>query len=624
MRRIVVTASAAVLLLPLVLGNATQPVTGAANSVYTSRFAPSGTVTFPGRDTPTRLVEEANVPIPSPTGSGGCPDASATNVRVNQECTNQSTPTLLGRGQSQNETTVDVNPRDADNIVAGQNDYREGDAGCGVDWSLDGGEHWGSQILPLDFTAPGIAGGARHYWDANGDPVVAFDADGEAYYACLAFDRGPTADFGDNASGVFVFRSRDGGASWSFPGSPVAQSAGTGEDGIGLIDKEWMGIDQNEDSPYRNRIYVVWNQYNLDFTADPVTFAYSDDHGVSWHQTGSISGFDPDLCPINFDGSPPGTCNANGFPMVFVGPDAAVYVVFMNYNNCSGSVGCEGNPDENQNQVLIVKSTDGGNSFGGPVKVAEFHELPDCVTYTGENFGRSCVPTAPLSVRSVFRAANYPVGAAFTGDRLVVSFGSYINKHSNPNRLGNCSPAGINPDTGLNLYEGVGEVDGCNNDILRSVSYDGGQTWTGGSLPDGVLPSINDEGPVLADQWWHWSDLSPGGRLVTMYYDRKYEDDQSSGEIDVSLAVGGGTPAFTRVTDASMPPFHEFPGISGYGTFLGDYNALAVGPDGVAHPVWPDTRNPIFTFNPNGADARKPRFAGYGADIYTAGIQVKP
>ena len=62
--------------------------------------------------------------------------------------------------------------------------------------------------------------------------------------------------------------------------------------------------------------------------------------------------------------------------------------------------------------MLIVKSTDGGASFGTPVKVSDYYDLPDCLTYTGQNAGRACVPTAPLSNRSIFRATNYPVGVA--------------------------------------------------------------------------------------------------------------------------------------------------------------------------------------------------------------------
>jgi hypothetical protein len=37
----------------------------------------------------------------------------------------------------------------------------------------------------------------------------------------------------------------------------------------------------------------------------------------------------------------------------------------------------------------------------------------------------------------------------------------------------------------------------------------------------------------------------------------------------------------------------------------------------MAHPVWSDSRNPIFTFDES-ADARDLQFAGHGSDVYTA------
>ena len=62
----------------------------------------------------------------------------------------------------------------------------------------------------------------------------------------------------------------------------------------------------------------------------------------------------------------------------------------------------------------------------------------------------------------------------------MIDFGSYINPHSNET-LGNCSPNGLSALTGLNKFSGVGVVNGCNNDILRSVSVNGGASGTGGA-----------------------------------------------------------------------------------------------------------------------------------------------
>ncbi len=623
-RRTLVIAVSLCAIVGLTLAGALVPAAG-RDLQASNRFAPSGAVSVNPITTPlvgarsSAAAARAAAAIQSTT-SGGCVDPGA-NVRVNQECTNQSAPGFFGRSQSQNETAVAVNPLNPKNVVASQNDYRRGDGTCGTDWSNDGGRKWGSTVAPIGFTAPGFTA-ARHYWDAGGDPSSAFDSSGEAYLMCLAFNRGVTSDLGGDGSGIFLFRSGDGGASWSFPGSPVATSDGTGADGIGLLDKPYMAIDISAASPYRDRIYVSWSNYSTDFSADPIYLAYSEDHGVTWHQTGAISGFSTDLCPINFSGATSGTCDANQFSDPFTAPNGDVYVVFQNFNNCNGAFGdpCTGDPNDNHNQMLVVKSTDGGNTFGDPVKVTDFYDLPDCFTYTGFDFGRACVPTAPLSGVSIFRATNYPSGAAVSNTEIVVDFGSYLNQHSNP-VLGNCSPAGLSGDTFLNLYDGVGEVNGCNNDVVRSVSTDGGATFTGTSTDVSELPSVSSEGQQLADQWWQWSALTPRGKVATVYYDRRFGNNMATGFMDISLFKGFGTPV--RVTNVSFPSSNEFPDVNGASTFMGDYTGLAVGSDGIAHPVWTDARNPIFTFSTApGDDARTLVPAGFGSDIYTAAIRT--
>jgi len=89
--------------------------------------------------------------------------------------------------------------------------------------------------------------------------------------------------------------------------------------------------------------------------------------------------------------------------------------------------------------------------------------------------------------------------------------------------------------------------------------------------------------------------------------------------MDITMRRSDGS--FIRVTSSSMPPSNVFPDANGFSTFLGDYMGLAVGSDGVAHPVWTDTRNPIFMYDPTAADPRVPIFAGFDSDVYTAAIK---
>jgi hypothetical protein len=630
MRRIAVLAITALGLLVIGSGGGGAIPAAAPGDPMTNRFGPSTVVSLDDLSATSasaaairaaRQAQEVEAIEPS-LRTFGCSDVDRNNVRANQECTNTSRPDLLGRGQSQNETVAAVDPLDPSNVLIGQNDYRNGDGACGFDYSLDGGAHFGDGLLPESFSAPGFVA-PRHYWDASGDPVVAFDSAGYAYFACLQFNRGATSDTPSAASGIFVYRSANGGASWTFPGDPVTLTQGTEEEDIGLEDKEWMTVDASSTSPFRDRVYVTWTRYNFAFNAAVIFESHSADHGVTWSEPQAISGTDPILCPINFSGVDPGNCDANQFSNVFTSPNGTAFVTFQNFNNCAPAIGdpCEGDDLGNQNQILLVKSTDGGETWSAPVKVADFYDLPDCFAYTGQDFGRACVPTAPLSDVSIFRATNYPSGAAPDDDTVVIDFGSYINPHSNP-ALGNCVPQGFSPDTGLNLYDGIGEPGGCNNDILRSVSTDGGATFTGTTTPVTELEVVSSDRPNpsrFADQWWQWSAENPTtGEVLTAFYDRKYGSCQADGCMDISMRLSNG--AVIRVTNASMPPPNDFPAPNGYSLFFGDYMGLAVGSDGVAHPVWTDSRNPMFAYDPSAADPRVPVFAGFGGDVYTAAI----
>jgi len=227
------------------------------------------------------------------------------------------------------------------------------------------------------------------------------------------------------------------------------------------------------------------------------------------------------------------------------------------------------------------------------------------------------VPTQPLSGKSIFRASNYPTAVASTDSDVVVHFASYINAHSNPGR-GNCKPNGLSILTFINRYGGVGDPGGCNNDIVISTSCDGGASFTGTTTPVKELPTANAANP-MADQWFQWTALDPTtGQSVVSFYDRSYGNDESSGGMDFVLDRTDGS--VVRLTDASMPPHNEFPDLNGYSVFFGDYTGLAVGPDGIAHPAWPDTRNRIFTFDLTG-DPRVLFPAGFGADVYTRALR---
>jgi hypothetical protein len=539
-----------------------------------------------------------------PGPSGTCSQSFEGNVRVNTACTNYADASLSGRSQAQNETAIAINPVNPQNIVASANDYMRGDGNCGAYYSTDGGRTWGGTTAPLLFVRGSsltpATGNAREYWQAGGDTQVTFDSKGTAYLQCQVFNRGAgvTQD-PDTSSGVLIFRSANGGASWDFPGR-VALSTFDNTNTI-LEDKPFFAIDNRVGSPYQDRIYITWTSFQADGTGY-INEVSSSDGGEHWTTRKVISG-NSALCNLTYGlPTPSGSCNENQFSDPFVGPDGTLYVAYDNYNNAvSGS--------DNRNQVLMVKSTDGGATFSAPIKVTDYYDLPDCLTYTGSDPGRACVVNKGATKTSVFRATNYPSGAVDPKNpsHVVVNVGSYINRNSKEST--GCTPAGFSGATGINLFTGTG-TSACNNQILQSESTNGGATFNGTTTDPRSMPIVGSQ-EKLADEFWQWTGITSSGRVVVGYYDRQYGNDDTSGASDYSVSVNGHS---QRITTVSSPPPTEFGG-----SFYGDYNVLSV-VGNRAWVTWTDDRNPGLTSCPGNPDGICT--LGQDEDVFAAKVNL--
>jgi hypothetical protein len=372
-----------------------------------------------------------------PTNATGCPNNRGPNIQVNQDCQNLTDPDLAGRGEAQNETAVAQDPDNPSHLVVSQNDYRRRDSSCYTAYSTNGGKSWADSTLPFSFTRGDAFGGLpRQYWQAGGDPTVAWDSKGNADQTCLVFQRGPaTTQNPDLSSAFYLFRSTGtNGASWNFPGRPVAEL--NDQTGERLLDKEYMTIDNHKGSPFQDRIYVTWTLFDDDGTAY-IFGAYSLDYGETF-STPKLVSADSDACPdVLGVPTPQGRCNENSFSQPFTGPDGALYVVWENFNVTGEAARGEGDEEgggsdnassnqaaptgvDNAHQVLLAKSTDGGNTFSAPVRVSLAYELPDCETYQDATGGSACVPEKGETHNSIFRAANYPSGAVNPKDPRLV------------------------------------------------------------------------------------------------------------------------------------------------------------------------------------------------------------
>jgi hypothetical protein len=521
-----------------------------------------------------------------PTQQGQCSQTLGQDVKVNQNCLNVADSPLQGRSQANNEPSISVDPFNSKHLVASENNYIRGDGTCGSHFSLDGGRTWADTTMPNSFTY-GATGVPRQYWQAGGDTSVAWDTRGNAYESCQLFNRGSgTSANPDQSSAFVVFRAtQNNGASWNFPGRYTTVFFDPAGAGTVLEDKALMAIDDNKSSAFRDRIYITWTEFAADGSAY-IYETHSDDYGETFSNRVLVSADSP-LCTVTFgQGTPNGKCNENQFSDPFVGPDGSLYVTWVNFNNSTSSA------SDNHNQVMLAKSTDGGASFSAPVKVSDYYDLPDCVTYQGDDAGRACVPEKGSSTKSVFRATNYSSGQVdpHNPNVVTVAFGSYINKDSNESN--GCVPAGVSPDTGINRYTGVKTPGACNNKILLSVSKNGGATFTG-TTTDPRNETLVTQAPRQngTDQFWQWSAYTRDGKLAVDYYDRQYGNDETTGSSDFSLSGSDDLTHFgqIRLTSSSMPAPTQFYGTNG-GLFYGDYVWLSASDK--AYAIWSDTREP--------------------------------
>ena len=180
-------------------------------------------------------------------------------------------------GDAANEACLAVDPLAPNRMVIGwrqfdnvASDFRQN----GWAYSRDGGRNW---VFP----------GAIQPGEFRSDPVTAVDADGVFYYMTLG------VQVQSPPSGFFcqLFRSTDGGASWT---GPVPAFGG---------DKEWMAIDRSG-GPGDGHIYTNWSLGDL---------------SPSNHLSRSIDGGASFQAPVPLPSAP-------SFGTMDVGPNGELYV----------------------------------------------------------------------------------------------------------------------------------------------------------------------------------------------------------------------------------------------------------------------------------------------------------
>jgi hypothetical protein len=390
---------------------------------------------------------------------------------------------------SRGETAIRVNRWQPRQIVAASKNLPPG--------ALPG--YSGAQMAIFYSSDGGVSWGQSYLpWLANdifmGDPAVDWTSDGTAWATIIGVDLNLHLY-------VRAYKSTDGGATWSFDATLPSPSP--------INDKEMMWVDHGAASPFKDNIYVIW-----DIPGGPVLVARRNGPNGTW-QAPILVG----VWKIGTD------VKTNQYGDVFA---------FL--------------PG-----VTVLKSTDGGASFGAPVMIAT-------------TFGTFWIGVPANNGR---RVLVYPVGGAY---RTAVRNDVYVAWADLSGEPG-CATGSDAP--------GSNAASPCKTRIFFSRSADGGSTWS-------ARVKINDPAG-LDDQFSPWLVVDDAtGRISVSYYDTAGDVTRASVNVYYQSSTDGGqtwTAPFkvtTAATDeaaagASWFQFGDYSGMDGYaGTFF---------------PAWTDRRS---------------------------------
>ncbi len=437
----------------------------------------------------------------APSGPDGAPTVPIDNANVSDS------------GAPQNETAIAVDPTvnllvAEPHLVGSANDYRLGDTSCGFYNSTDGGDSWSVGVL----ARPGI-GATNVDYEAGGDPSVAVGPDGVAQVGCLYF----TFDF--LAPSAVVVHTVDFLPNFTpdnFDSTKVAEFTDVSvEDGKEYLfhDKPYITVDPNN----ANNVYVSWTIFlghqeivfpflNLVFDEARIHFSRSTNGGLSFSGPLALSG---DVA----QGSVPA-----------VGPSGEVYVVWQKFPETP----------EDDFDILLKKSTNGGVSFGSPVTVVDgVIPIP------------SPLPNGKYRVNSFPSIAVDTSGGADDGNVYVV----YAAQNSSSSDAA---------------------------DIFITVFPNGGGSW---STPI----RVNDDNTTNA-QFFPWVSVGPDGKVNVVWYDRADDPEDKAIHLYADHSSDGGSSFAGNmlVSDFDFTPNNrdQF-----RGEFIGDYNGVASLENAIL-PLW--------------------------------------
>ena len=476
--------------------------------------------------------------------------------------------------QRQNEPSSAVSTRNPLHILSGVNDYRTVDlpgpfdplrgfkmnaeAWVGLFKSTDGGQNWKSTLLPgfpQDVSADGLASPLKPRQAAT-DPVVRAGTSGLFYYAGLVFDRGD-----NKPSAVFMARFMDlnnteTGDPFGYVGTGIVDA----DSGLRFLDKPAVATDVPRGagsctitSVQTDPVTKVRTTHVQTIPAGNVYVAYSAFTGHGVEEQSVILFSRSTNCGQTWS-APKALSTGSRLvqnAQIAVSPtDGAVYVSWRRFKYLT-----------QDDAIMVVKSVDGGATFGKVLRVSGVRPFDQITTAT--RFRSNGFQTMAIDGTGRVYLAWPDRGYAplrpdpVTGDsRIVLSTSTTGATWTVPRAI---QPAGIGHQLMPALTFHGGKLRVLYYDLREDVS--------------GVFSDFIDEQPIL--------DLTPPGIRHTL-------------DAFVAQALPGSAPVFTtaRVSDyargfmpgstleerlqfnpPNLPLFRQ-----GFVPFMGDYIDLAPAP----------------------------------------------
>jgi hypothetical protein len=391
-----------------------------------------------------------------------------------------------------------LNPKQ---IVAGSNEIDR--LPMRAYYSSNNGKSYTGVDLPLP---PPLA---KNGFDFGSDPGVAWDTRGNVYYSYIVVFFG--AGGGVNGTEMAVARSADEGATWT--ATFFALQTGSAQ----FNDKPMIAVDTNPNSPFRDTVYVAWDNSNGSASSsNGVLVSRSTDGGKTFSTP--VFATDTSSGPKSVIGADP-----------FVAPDGSLFVAWHDVHN---------------NRIAVSSSTDGGQTFGPTSTIAATQTDFD-IAVPAENVRGALVYPSCGSAPAGALYCSWMDGTLSTGTDVFVSRSSGPGTSwSAPVRVNDDPASAVNDQ--FNQWLAVDPTDGSVNlswndtrndpsrvstDIFYGRSTDGGQTFAPNTQVTTAPTNETCCGAELGDQYGDYEGIAAlGGVIRPVWTDRRASLDPALGE----------------------------------------------------------------------------------------------